>query len=724
MRARHPDLLFALVAAAISALAAAWVLRLWNASLGVPFQPGGDGYLVLMQVKGLLDHGWVLTNSSLGAPFGQDLHDYAANRELLHVAAIKVLGVFSSNPGAVLNVYFLLSFPLIAISAFAVMRWLGMSRWVAVAMAVLFSLAPFHFRHQTFLYAYYAVPLAAYLVLAVMDGRELFERRLSRRTLLTLGVCAVVALSSFYFAAFTVILVAIAGLLALAVSKRWSSLVAPAVIIAVIVGVGLLASAPDLIYRAQHGSNSEVAQRGAEESLIYGTNITQLVMPVPDHRFPPLRHLHDRWADTTPVDGEPTHLGLVAAAGFVWLLALALALVIGASGRLARDRRQRQLAVASLAALLVGTTGGVSALIAYIVSPQLRAWTRLSVFVAFFALAAVGLLLDAGYAWAQRRGLHVRGVRLPPAAFAAGLAAICVFGVLDQTSPAVTPRYAANATTWNNDAEFAGQIERRLGQGAMVLQLPYVSFPESKPVGGTGPYDHVRPYLHAGGLRWSFGAMKGRPADWQAELADAPADTLLPLAAASGFDGIYVDRAGYADGGQAVDADLRRETGAEPLTSADGRFELFDLRPYRRDQEARTPAAELRSLADDTLHPIRTDWPDVFTDPQLEGTQNVRWCTTPDAKIALTNPSGTARDEHLSVKLARPGGAAAPVTLTYPDGSNETVQVTPEGIQVDRDLTFPPGDSAIEIHVDGPGVASGYLELTGWRITGSRPAPA
>jgi phosphoglycerol transferase len=719
MRARHPDVGFALLAGGISSLLSAGVLRLWHASLGVPFAPGGDGYLVLMQVKGLLDHGWVLSNSSLGAPLGQDLHDYAANRELLHVVAIKVLGLFSSNPGAVVNVYFLLSFPLVAIAAFAVLRWLGISRWVAVAMAVLFALAPFHFRHQTFLYAYYAVPLAAYLVLAVLDGRMLFERRLSRRTLLTLGVCAVVALSSFYFAAFTVFLVAIAGLLALVASRRLSSLVAPAAIVVAIVGMGLLASAPDLIYKAQHGSNPDVARRGAEESLIYGTNITQLVMPVPDHRFPPLRHLHDRWATTTPVDGEPTHLGLVAAAGFVWLLALALALVLGASGKLARDRRHRQLAVTSLAALLVGTTGGVSALIAYLVSPQLRAWTRLSIFIAFFALAAVGLLLDAGYEWAKRRDLRVGRVRFPPAAFVAALAAICVIGVLDQTSQAVIPKYAANATTWNDDAAFAGQIEQRLGQGAMVLQLPYVSFPESKPVNGTGPYDPVRPYLHAGGLRWSFGAMKGRPANWQAEFADPPARALLPLVAAAGFDGIYVDRSGYTDGAQSLDADLRRETGADPLTSADGRFELFDLRAYRRDQAQRTPAAELDALADATLHPIRTDFPNVFSDPVQEGTALMRWSTTPDARITVTNPSSRARDESLSVKLARPGAAAAPVTLTYPDGSNETLQVTPEGVQLDRKLTFPSGDSAVAIHVDGPGVSSGYVKLIGWRITPS-----
>jgi hypothetical protein len=714
MRARHPDLGPALLAAALSFLLAAWVLKLWNASLGVPFAPGGDGYFVLMQVKGLLNHGWILSNPDLGAPFGQDLHDFAANRELLHVLTVKALGLFSSNPAAVVNVYFLLSFPLVAIAAFAVLRWVGVSRWVAVGMAVLYALTPFHFRHQTFLFAYYAVPFSAYLVLAVLDGSQLFEPRLSRRSLLSLGACAAVALSSFYFAVFTVVLVAIAGLLALIASRRWSSLVTPALVVVAILGVGLIASAPDLIYRAQHGSNPKVAHRGPEETQLYGTNITQLVMPVPDHRLPPLRHLRERWATKTPVDLEPTNLGLVAAIGFVWLLVLALAVAAGAAGKLAGDPRQRRLAVASLAALLVGSTGGVSTLIAYLISPQLRAWTRISVFVAFFALAAVGLLLDAGCAWARRRG-----VRVPAAGFAAALAAVCLLGVLDQTSPAFTPSYAANKTTWDSDAAFASQIQRRLGKGAMVLQLPYMYFPESPALGGTGSYEHVRPYLHSSGLRWSFGAMRNRPADWQAELAAAPPDAALPGATAAGFDGVYVDKAGYADGGQAIEAALRRETGADPLTSPDGRFLLFDLRAYRADLDQRLSPSERRTLADGTLHPIRTAWPNVFTDGQQEGTELFRWCTTPIAGIDVTNPADAPRRAKLSVKLARPGAEAAPVTLTYPDGTTETVQATPEGAGVERTIAFPAGDSTIGLRIDGPGIPSGFVKLTGWRITPS-----
>ena len=205
--ARHPEIAYASLSVAATSLLAAVVLRLWNATLGVPFWPGGDGYLVLAQVKGVLDNGWVLNNPALGAPFGQDLHDFAANREILHVAFVKVLGLFSSNPGAVVNVYFLLSFPLAGLTAFLVLRRLGISRPTAVAMSVLYALTPYHFRHQTFLFGYYMVPVAAYLVLGVYAGTPLFEHR--RRALWTLGLCVAVALSGIYYAAFTVMLLSL-----------------------------------------------------------------------------------------------------------------------------------------------------------------------------------------------------------------------------------------------------------------------------------------------------------------------------------------------------------------------------------------------------------------------------------------------------------------------------------------------------------------------------------
>jgi hypothetical protein len=44
--------------------------------------------------------------------------------------------------------------------------------------------------------------------------------------------------------------------------------------------------------------------------------------------------------------------------------------------------------------------------------------------------------------------------------------------------------------------------------------------------------------------------------------------------------------------------------------------------------------------------------------------------------------------------------------MTFPDRSSERVDVAPEGTEVERTLSFPPGDSAV----------LGYVRLVGWRL--------
>ena len=78
-------------------------------------------------------------------------------------------------------------------------------------IAVLYALTPYHFMRgevHLFLAAYYVVPIGAYLALSVLDGR-------ARIGLATAGLAALMAVASgsFYYSAFTVLLVAVAAVL-------------------------------------------------------------------------------------------------------------------------------------------------------------------------------------------------------------------------------------------------------------------------------------------------------------------------------------------------------------------------------------------------------------------------------------------------------------------------------------------------------------------------------
>ena len=117
----RPDLLAAFIAAGLAtAIGVVIVLQVWQANLRVPLyaSPGGDETFGLAVIKSILEHGRYLTNSNVGAPLGQRLYDYPVfSGDSLYLLIIKIIGIPFSNPAAVENLFFLLCFPLIALSA-------------------------------------------------------------------------------------------------------------------------------------------------------------------------------------------------------------------------------------------------------------------------------------------------------------------------------------------------------------------------------------------------------------------------------------------------------------------------------------------------------------------------------------------------------------------------------------------------------------------------------
>jgi hypothetical protein len=563
---RHADALVAGAAMVLALLGAALVLELWKADLGVPFTYTGDGTLNLVLTKDTLENAWYFENPDLGAPSGQRLYDYPViNLESLNVLLFRILGVGTGDPALVMNLFFLLTFPLTALVAYYVLRRLPVSRGIALVIALLYTFLPYHFMRgeaHVFLAAYYAVPLGAYLALAVFRGDALFGRW--RPTLITAAMCVVVATASGsgYYAVFTVLLVAVAAVLRFLVQREREALVAGGAIVAAITAVSLVQLAPTIVYRAANGSNDEVAKRYWFESENYGLRLTNLLLPVDAHRIEPLARRKAEYVEQIPQnEGRAATLGIVGSLGFLWLIGVAVAAAAGV-GRRFDLGFHAGLAALTVTSVLVATTGGLSTLIA-VVWPQIRAWNRLSVFIAFFALVAVALLLG---------GLE-RRLRAP--VFGVVLAALLAVGVYDQTSKSFVPPYAAAESAWRYDEAFYSRLDDRLPDGAMVVSLPYEPFPEpeARPL---GLYEPAKGYLHSEGIRWSWGAMRGRPEDWVASVADKPPGDVIRAARERGFSGILVDRLSYGDQAGAIDSGFRQLLG-EPFGDPNGRYLFFDL---------------------------------------------------------------------------------------------------------------------------------------------------
>jgi phosphoglycerol transferase len=689
------------------------LLRLWRADLHVPFVYEGDGLLIQALVKEVI-HGWYFTNPALGAPFGQELYDYPfVNANTVAILILKAIGLFSSSAPLVLNLYFLLTFALCALTAFVVFRKLGVSRPSAAVCSILFSLLPAHFQRgeaHLFLSSYFGVPLGAYLALAVLAGRPLFalgtgqHRFLWSSAAATAALCVVVGTTSLYYAVFTVVLVASAGVVASLVRRDARALLPAAGVCAAIGAVLLVQLGPTIAYRHRHGTDPYVAQRGPAETEQLSLKIADLVLPADEHRLAPLERLKENYTTQTPLHAEfGQSLGTVGTVGFVALL---LAVLVGAA-RPARPPSSRLMVDAGLltvVALLFGTIGGIATLISYTISPGLHAWNRIAIFIAFFSLLAVALLLDSMRASGRSR---LRRALLPLTA------AILVVGALDQTSDAFVPSYRALTAENASDAAFVHGIERRLPAGAEVFQLPYLSFPEAPsvttPEGRPSPpmmdYDHFRGYLHSSDLRWSYGAIRGRPADWAFDLVETPPQLIATAVAATGFDGIYVDRFGYPDSAASLERALRRVLHERPLVSPDQRLSFFELARFGARTRATLRSDELQSLRAATLAPIRGSWSGGFWGEEGSGPDTWHWSKRRSASIELTNPSPYARTVEFSASLATDDPAGSYVLVTYPDGSTDSVNAAGTPLPISRTFRLRPGRSSIRFFTSAPNAA-------------------
>lgn len=701
-----PELLWVAATALVTTLVAIVDLRLWKMDPDVPlFSVDGDGAYYLASVKGVVENGWFWRNADLGAPFGQSNYDFAAPfGDVAHYAIVAVLGVVLGGDAVLaFNAFFLVCFPLIAVIAYGVLRDLGAAPLAALVAAVLFAFLPYHLaRNQThlFLTAYYAIPLAVWLVVALAEGRRLLDRERSsrRRTLLVIGICLLVGAASNYYAVFALLmLVTVVPVAALARRSRAIALQGAAVT-ALVAGSFALCHAPAIVYPLVHGANPGVAERQPSDSELFGLKLTYMVLPRPEHRVDFLARRGERYLNNTLQRGEGfgPSLGVVGSIGF--LAALIALLTTGLAGRGASLRRSRvaTAGAVALSAFLMGTVGGVSALVAFELSPQVRAWNRLSLVIAFAALLTVALALTA-------LGERLRARGRP--AWVAGAAAVAVglLGLFDQTSPSDAPNYGANAAAWKIDEDFVAAIERRHPRGAQVVQLPYMAYPENGQLNAIADYGMFRPYFHSERMRWTYGAVRGRPTDWLGHQRALTPEQLAAGASAAGFGGVYLDAYGHAGGGaDEVQAALEKLAGSgTTLASADARLRFFDLRPAASRLAARTTPAERAALQAALLHPVVLGFGDGFYYEEAENGIPFRWAREA-VRLTLDNPLRGVRTVRLTAQLF--GGAEAPssVAIALPDGTRKVVSATNAGAPLDVTFTLRRGESSIGLTTTGP----------------------
>lgn len=541
-----------------------------------PFTYEGDGLYHSAMIQRLLEGSWYFDNERSGYPFGSNSLDFPGS-DAGNFIVLKILGLILGSYSATLNIYFLLGFPVTFAVSYTVLRALHVSRSFAVAAAVVFVFLPNHFLRikQIFYTWYFVVPLFFYYGYRLFATKSFCPGKDTKGKAIVIHSLVLLALASFgvYFAVFGVIVLAV-GALAGAIRNNSINNLIFGIAALTIVSLGVLINvAPNMHHKIVHGANSEVAYRSPNESELYGLKLTQMILPLNKHRFDSfekLRHYYYNLKFPLTYETIYSYLGLIGASGFLMLLGLTF---MGLTGKKI-EPRLAFFGLATFVLFIVSTIGGLATIFAMFVSPLIRGWLRVSIFIGFASIAALFIFIEVVV------GRYLSHKTIPrvilPFAILASL-----FGLWEQTTPVCTSCNEALRNNFLDDRAFVKRIETVLPAGAAIYQLPYMQFPEYGKKHLLTDYGLFIGFLHSDKLRWSYGGINGREGDlFYRALAQQSMKKQIDIIGKIGFSGIYIDRRGFEDGGLAVEKELHSLLGAGPeLISGDRQLVFYKITP-------------------------------------------------------------------------------------------------------------------------------------------------
>jgi hypothetical protein len=722
-------------AGVVAAVAAALVvtLRLWERRMEVPFLYEGDGLFLTVLAKAVVQDGFRHFRH-LGMPFGVEFADWGLGMPF-DFAALRALAIAFGEPGTALNAWWLLSVVATGVFAAFSFRALDLGPSLAFGLGYLYALSPYAFFRNVahIVLVYHFIPLIALLAIRTAEGRPERLVRVPRAAVL-LG-CAAQGLSYIYYSFFSCVLLGAAGALGWLRTRRIATLkLASAGLFLILIGtaVGL---APSLLYWREHGRIPDLRYKVPRESDVYALKMRHLLTPIPDHPFAPWRALAKAAAAAGfPDENEnaTARLGTVGSLGFLGLLAYA----VGSAAGLVRGGRKRLAAAAALTlvSLLLAQVGGFGSLFNLLVAPDIRAYNRIFVFIAFFSLLAAGLGLERLQAVVSSRypaqSAIVRG----------GVLLLLLLAVFDQASTTyLRSLYAGYMHQFDIDRDFVRRLESRLPKGAMVFQLPHTNTPYETVPTGMGTYNHGRAYLHSRSLRWSWGALIGRNANWQAEVQRLPPVELVRTLALAGFSGVWIDRFGYYPEGPAPpdgrrigagpnpETAIARVAGEAPERSLDGRYVFVSLESVHHRLLSDLGPGGYENARQGVFGPILVPrFFEGFGEQEGDVTELRRWCGT-RGRLVLKNRLDREREVLVTAQLRSPTPRPQPVEVESSQFRDGLV-ATQRGSSYRR-TAFLPARQRLQIHFSCPDrpatgpEAERCFELVDLKVVDLSPAP-
>ncbi|MDX2082850.1 MAG: hypothetical protein SFV53_02550 [Rickettsiales bacterium] len=542
--------------------------QLWKIDLALPiFSYDNDALISIFIAKNIINSGSFVCSDKIGLPnLTQEfcLYDFPIQSDFFHLSLIKFLAQFSNNPFLVVNLFFILTFAMIALTGFIALRQSQIGIFSAVLISILYTFAPYHFSRNIwhlFISNYMIVPLTIMVGLWIADNKikvfainekQQYSLVKNKFFIISSLIAAFAAFNNIYYAFYSAVIFIFSWFLNFLKNGRFTnSGFFEVVILCLIIFAALFCLyLPTLFYQLNYGFNPYLAGRATSASELYGLRIIDLLLPVANHYIDYFSTLKLNFNSLVEAGAERTSesLGLIASISFLFLLIWLPAKSFSQQNSLAKKTiikfslsKKDQNLISNLAGinmlgLLMVTVGGFIMFMA-ISLPMLRSHARFAIFISFLAFFFVAIIFD------KLADKKLFGKTIFTKII---IAIVFTLALFDQAGKASADSIQSQEMKdkFFSDKNFIEKIENFLPQKSMIFILPAFGFPEN----GGDDYRSIIAYAHSKNLRWSYPVVAGRRSFfWQQKVINLDFKQFIAELKNAGFAGIYLDKEQYRD---------------------------------------------------------------------------------------------------------------------------------------------------------------------------------
>jgi len=674
----------------------AFSFRIWESKFLLPLDYRLDTLNSLTAIKQQVTQDSIYNNINIGAPYGASYYN-RVNTDGLFYLIIKLLSLFIKQPTILINVFFLLTFVLTSILTLYVFLEFRIRHLLAILGSIIFSFLPYHLlrgERHLFLSAYFMIPVFVGLLLKIVSNEVHLDKSLKNKPLLIGSLIALLIASSGIYYAFFAVFFLLVTILVCIIQNQNKTTILTGVFFLFVVFLGIFINLlPIIISSKQNGKTPAAVTRQASDAETYSLKFIRLFLPLKSYRIKPLSVIKEKVETmySSSADEKTEYLGLIGSLGFGILTLV----ILGYRPKLKQMDLLKNLAIFNLIGLFLSISSGLGLLIALTVLPPIRAYDRISPFIAFFCLFAFLLICQQFINSAKTSKIKIFRYLI--------ILALFVIGLSDQIIW-YRPNYDTIRKEFESDASFVNQIERQVPAKSMIFQLPYKQFPETGPIDRLYDYDLFKGYYHSNTLRFSYGVMKETEGDLRnISVVSLPVEHMVKTMAALDYSGIYIDRFGYQDNGQSLEKDLSKIINVKPIVSNDQRLSFFPLIKYNAVLKSRLKQKQSQKETDLLISPLILKWQSGFSNFEQNGVENWRWCGETGTLTILNNTQNTIKSK-IRMSIASANEEYSDLQIKS-SSFNETLKINSKPSPYAKDIVIAPGTYTLNFYTNAKRIA-------------------